>query len=140
MAPTIPLCDLESRARERLSPEVYGYYAGAAGAGTTLAANLAAFDRLRLRPQVLTGITAPDLSITVLGTRLGLPLAVAPMALHGLAHPEGDVATARAAGDVGTAMILATLRAGAWRRSLPPPPALCGSSCTYCATGARLAR
>ena len=107
--PSIPLCDLESRARERLSPEVYGYYAGAAGAGTTHAANLAAFDRLRLRPHVLTGITAPDLSTTVLGIRLGLPVAVAPMALQGLAHPEGDVATARAAGDVGSAMILATL-------------------------------
>ena len=107
--PSIPLYDLESRARERLSPEVYGYYAGAAGAGTTHAANLAAFDRLRLRPHVLTGITAPDLSTTVLGMRLGLPVAVAPMALQGLAHPEGDVATARAAGDVGTAMILATL-------------------------------
>jgi len=104
-----PSCDLESRAHELLRPEVYGYYAGAAGAGTTLAANLAAFDRLRLRPDVLTGTTAPDLSTTMLGVRIALPVAVAPMALQGLAHPEGDVATARAASDVGTAMILATL-------------------------------
>src|SRR5262245_54419345 len=104
-----PSDDLESRARQRLAPEVYGYYAGAAGAGTTLAGNLAAFDRPRLRPDVLTGITAPDLSTTVLGVRLALPVAVAPMAVQGLAHPEGDVATARAAGGVGTAMILATL-------------------------------
>jgi 4-hydroxymandelate oxidase len=110
MNPSIPpLHDLESRAHELLPPEVYGYYAGAAGAGATLAANLAAFDRLWLRPDVLTGTTAPDLSTTVLGARLTLPVAVAPMALQGLAHPEGDVATARAAGDVGTAMILATL-------------------------------
>ena len=109
MNPSIPPYDLESRAHELLPPEVYIYYAGAAGAGATLAANLAAFDRLRLRPDVLTGTTAPDLSTTVLGARLTLPVAVAPMALQGLAHPEGDMATARATGDVGTAMILATL-------------------------------
>ena len=110
MSPSIPPSyELESRAHDLLPPEVYGYYAGAAGAGTTLAANLAAFDRLRLRPDVLTGTTAPDLSTTVLGVRLALPVAVAPMALQSLAHPEGDVATARAASDVGTAMILATM-------------------------------
>src|SRR5262249_57158631 len=60
-------------------------------------------------PDMLTGTTAPDLSTTVLGVTLTLPVAVAPMALQGLAHPEGDVATARAASDVGSAMILATL-------------------------------
>ena len=50
-----PSSDLESRAQKQLPPEVYGYYAGAAGVGATLAANLAAFDRLRLRPDALTG-------------------------------------------------------------------------------------
>ena len=110
MSPSIPPSyELESRARDLLPPEVYGYYAGAAGAGTTLAANLAAVDRLRLRPNMLTGATGPDLSTTVLGVKLALPVAVAPMALQGLAHPEGDVATGRGANDVGTAMILATM-------------------------------
>src|SRR5262249_31192337 len=109
MNPSIPPYDLESRAHELLPPEVYIYYAGAECAAATLSAHLAAFDRLRLRPDVLTGTTAPDLSTTVLGARLTLPVAVAPMALQGLAHPEGDMATARATGDVGTAMILATL-------------------------------
>jgi 4-hydroxymandelate oxidase len=101
--------DLETLARERLPPEVYAYYAGAAGTGATLAANCAAFDRVRLRPHVLTGVTQADLSTTVLGVRLALPIAVAPMALQGLAHPEGEVATTRAAGAVGTAMILSTM-------------------------------
>src|SRR5262249_56342240 len=99
MNPSIPpLHDLESRAQELLPPEVYGYYAGAAGAGATLAANLAAFDRLQLRPDVLTGTTAPDLSTTVLGARPPLPVALAPMAVPGLAHPRGEGATAPAPG------------------------------------------
>src|SRR5262249_493285 len=74
-----------------------------------LAGNLEAFDRVRLRPRVLTGVAAPDLSATVLGMRLALPVGVAPMALQGLAHPEGEVATARAASGVGVAMTRSTL-------------------------------
>ena len=135
-----PSSDLESRAQKQLPPEVYGYYAGAAGVGATLAANLAAFDRLRLRPDALTGITAPDLSTVVLGMRLTLPVAVAPMALQGLAHPEGEVATARAAAGVGIAMILSTLASRSLEEVAAAAPCRCGSSCTYCATAVRLAR
>jgi 4-hydroxymandelate oxidase len=101
--------ELEVRAREQLPPEVYAYYAGAAGKGATLAANCAAFSRLLLRPRVLNGVVQADASTSVFGVRLALPVAVAPMALQALAHPDGEVATTRAAEAAGTAMILSIM-------------------------------
>jgi len=99
----------EDRARARLPADIYRYFAGGAGDGRTVAANRVAFERVRLRPRVLTGAGEPDLAITTLGQRLAMPVAVAPVALQRLAHPEGELATARAAATAGTAMILSTM-------------------------------
>jgi len=100
---------IEERARARLAPEIHAYFAGAAGAGTTLAANLAALAGAVLRPRVLTGVGEPDLATVVLGERLEIPMAIAPMALQGLAHAEGERATARAARSCGTRFTAATM-------------------------------
>ena len=101
---------LEAAARERLPRMVYDYFAGGAGDESTLADNCAAFGRLAIRPRVLCDVARRDLAVSVLGgQRLEMPVAVAPMAYHCLAHPDGERASARAAGELGTAFVLSTL-------------------------------
>lgn len=100
---------LEAAARERLPKEVYEYYVGGAGEGRTLRENRAAFARVRLRPRVLVDVSRRELAIDTIGQRLSMPVALAPTALQGLAHPDGEIATARAATAVGTAMCLSTI-------------------------------
>ena len=60
----------------------------------TLREERAAFERLRLIPRVLRGVSSADPRITVLGTPVSMPVLVAPMGLHGMVHPEGEYATA----------------------------------------------
>lgn len=96
-------------ARGRLPQMTYDYYAGGAHDEITLRENHAAYDRLRLRYRVLCDISDRDLTATVLGHDLSMPIIVAPTAFHRLAHPDGECATARAAGKASTVMILSTL-------------------------------
>ncbi len=99
---------LEAAARARLPRMVYDYYAGGADDERSLADNRAAWDRYALLPRVLVDIGRRDLATTVLGQAIAAPVAVAPMAYQGLAHPEGERAVARAAGAAGLPMILST--------------------------------
>lgn len=101
--------DYREAAREALSDMAYDYYASGSRGEATLRENRAAFGRLRLRHRVLRDVSDCDLRVEVLGHRLRFPVLVAPTAFHGLAEDEGEVATARAAGDAGTVMTLSTL-------------------------------
>jgi 4-hydroxymandelate oxidase len=105
----INLYDYETIARGKLPAMAYDYYASGAHDELTLAENHAAYDRLKLRYRVLRDISRRSTATTVLGHPLSMPVIVAPTAFHMLAHPEGEVATARAAGSAGTLMILSTL-------------------------------
>ena len=104
----VNLHDFEAIARERLDPGAYGYYSSGAADERTLADNLAAWSEWRLLPRVLTGSRRPELRTTFLGSESSTPFAIAPTALHGLAHPEGELATARAAAAAGTLFTLST--------------------------------
>ena len=101
--------DLEARARTLLAPSAYDYYAGGAEDEVTVRANREAFQRWRFRFRVLTGGSAPKLSLDLLGSTLSLPILLAPVAVHGLGSPEGELATARAAARAGTVFCLSTL-------------------------------
>jgi isopentenyl diphosphate isomerase/L-lactate dehydrogenase-like FMN-dependent dehydrogenase len=68
-----------------------------------------AWDAFRLRPRVLTGVSEVDLSTTILGRPAALPIGIAPAALHGLAHPDGELATARAATASGAIHVVSTV-------------------------------
>ncbi len=93
--------EYELAARHRLPADVWDYLAGGAGSEATLTANRAALRRWALRPRFLVDVSACDPSTTLLGARLAAPIGVAPMAFHRLAHQDGEVATARAAGEAG---------------------------------------
>ncbi|MER5732113.1 aminotransferase class I/II-fold pyridoxal phosphate-dependent enzyme [Streptomyces sp. NPDC002138] len=91
-----------------MAPAVWDFLAGGAGDERTLAANLEAFDRIKLRPRVLAGFGLPDIETKILGRTWGAPVAIAPMAYHTLADPLGEVATARAAGGAAVPLIVST--------------------------------
>ena len=103
------VADYEAAAAERLDPGTYGYYAGGAGDEVTLRDNVEAYRRRQLRPRVLVDVDEPSTATTVLGREISLPLLVAPMAYQRLAHPDGEVAMARAVAAAGTIMCLSTL-------------------------------
>ena len=100
--------DFEPIARELLPKDVYDYFAGGAGDEWTLRENRAAFDRWMIRPRMLTGVTDRDLATELLGTRVAFPVLVAPWAYQRLAHPDGELATARACADAGTIMVVSS--------------------------------
>jgi 4-hydroxymandelate oxidase len=96
--------DYAAAAEAALPADVWGYIQGGGGSEWTVAANRAAFGRVLLRPRVLVDVSTCDLATTVLGARLAAPLGVAPMAYHRLAHDDGEVASAAAAGATGLLM------------------------------------
>jgi 4-hydroxymandelate oxidase len=103
------LDDYEDAARARLPRPVYDYFAGGAEDEVTLRANRAAYEQFHLRPRVMVDVSRVDASVEVLGERLAFPVALAPAALQRLAHPDGELATARAARAAGTLLIASTL-------------------------------
>jgi len=101
--------DYEAAARETLSKIAYDYYRSGANDEITLHENHSAYERIKLKPRVLRDISKRDLTTTILGQTVSMPILVAPTAFHAMACPEGEVATARAAGKADTIMILSTL-------------------------------
>ncbi|MFN2594008.1 MAG: alpha-hydroxy acid oxidase [Actinomycetota bacterium] len=109
MTRIVNLADFEPLAREAMEPSAFDYYFGGAWDEITLRDNVGAFDRYKLRPRVLVDVSAIDMSVELLGTRVSMPLGLAPTALQELADPEGEVATARAARSENTLMCQSTI-------------------------------
>jgi isopentenyl diphosphate isomerase/L-lactate dehydrogenase-like FMN-dependent dehydrogenase len=105
------LASLEERARAVLSPEAMGYIVPSAGSGATARANRAAFGRWQIVPRMLRSGTQRDLSCTILGTSLPAPIMIAPMGVQTLGHPDGELATARAAAALGLPYVHSTAAA-----------------------------
>src|SRR5918912_1258783 len=103
------LRDLEAAAKSRLPKSAFDYYAGGAFDEVTLRDNERAFDRIKLRYRVLVDVSVRDLTTTVLEHPVAFPVLVAPTALQRMAHPDGEIATARAASGAGTLMDISTL-------------------------------
>lgn len=86
-----------------------GYYTGGAWDEVTLRDNREAFERFKLSPRMLVDVSRRDLSTQILGQSVRMPILIAPTAFQCLAHPEGEVATRRAAAEMGVAMVLSTM-------------------------------
>ena len=104
----VTLEEWEAAARDVLSPGIFGYIAGGAGAERTLADNEAAFERMRVWPRVLRRSGSPDPRTELLGMPLSFPVAIAPWAFQRQVHPDGEEATARAAAALGTAVCVSS--------------------------------
>jgi len=107
----VDIAELERRARSLLTPEIYDYYAGGSGSEQTLQASVSAWQQHWLMPRVLRDVSTVDTSVRLPGlpeTVARTPIAVAPTGFQGLAHAEGEVATARGAARAGALMVLST--------------------------------
>ncbi|PTU18413.1 hypothetical protein P175DRAFT_0504336 [Aspergillus ochraceoroseus IBT 24754] len=100
--------DLAKAAEARIPAIVRDYFNEGAGDLVTLKDNSAAFDRYKLRPRVLRDVDNVDTSTTIFGTSVAFPLGFAPAAAHRMAHPEGEMATSRAAAKQNIPMCLSS--------------------------------
>ncbi|MFD5423937.1 lactate 2-monooxygenase [Streptomyces sp. NPDC127084] len=108
--PRLPtdLSRLEELAEHRLGPGPFGYVAGSAGNGSTARANRAALDRRRIVPRMLRDVHERDLSVELLGREIPAPLALAPVGVLSIMHPDAECAAARAAAARGVPYILSS--------------------------------
>nr|BFE61665.1 alpha-hydroxy acid oxidase [Dactylosporangium thailandense] len=104
--PLLTASDYRHSAERIAEPDVWDFIEGGAEDERTLAANLRAFDRVRLRPRMLAGVPDADTTVSLFGTRYATPIGVAPTAYHRLVDPEGEVATARGAGAAGALFVV----------------------------------
>jgi 4-hydroxymandelate oxidase len=111
--------DYHRAARAKLPKEILDYYEGGALDEITLRQNTAGWERLKLYYHVLAGVGTRDLSTTILGQSISLPIGVAPMAFQKLACAAGEIATANAAKAVGTLFILSSFSNTAMESVLP---------------------
>jgi isopentenyl diphosphate isomerase/L-lactate dehydrogenase-like FMN-dependent dehydrogenase len=109
MTAPINVADYFDRAAEKVDPKLWCYFEGGAGDEVTLRANVGAFGRWRLRPRMLVDVTGVSTATTVLGAPVSMPVLVAPFAMQQLLHPEGELATARAAAAAGTLICVSTV-------------------------------
>jgi 4-hydroxymandelate oxidase len=109
MVNDLSLEDLERDARHVIGEMAYAYYAGGSDDERLLTANVEAWGRWQLHPRVLAGVSSVSTATTVLGSAVASPVGIAPTAIQGLAHPEGEVATARGAAKAGALLILSSL-------------------------------
>lgn len=115
------LAQAAATARSRLATDVWDYYDTGAGDETARAEATVAWSRYRLRPRVLRPVGTVDTRTTVLGRPVSTPLLVGPAALHGLAAPGAEAATAEGTSGAGSLMVLST------RSTLPPADATAGA-------------
>ena len=103
MRPRVPVNvdELETHARRAMSDEARAYVGGGAGAESTMRNNRAAFDSWRIVPRMLRDVSVRDTSVELFGQRLPSPVIVSPIGALELAHPEADLAVARAAASLG---------------------------------------
>jgi len=100
--------ELRRRARTLLTRDVYNYYAGGSGRERTLRASEKAWRQVWIAPRVLREVSAVNPAAKLLGAQFATPLCVAPTAFHGLAHPDGELATAAGTAQAGALFVLST--------------------------------
>ena len=104
----VNLSDYEARARATADGSTLDYYDGGSNDEITLRDNPAAFSRITVYPKMFRGVGTRDTSTTVLGTRVANPIIVAPVALLGMLHPDGEIPAVRAGSAAGSIVTLST--------------------------------
>ena len=104
----LTIAELEKHASLRMNKQTRDYYNEGADSGSTLLENTTAYSKYRIRPRVLRDISLIDTSVSLWGARNSVPIGVAPTAMQCLAHPDGEVATAKACRDARIAMGLSS--------------------------------
>lgn len=98
--------ELEGIAEESLPAATFGYVSGGAGLERSVANNRRALEQISIVPRVMRDVAEISTTTTILGGTIRYPLLIAPSAVQRLSHPDGELATARAARDAGLTMVL----------------------------------
>ncbi|GJQ08280.1 hypothetical protein GpartN1_g71.t1 [Galdieria partita] len=101
--------EYETLARQKLPKMAYDYYASGSDDQYTLEDNILAFRRFRFKPRVLVDISVQDIATNILGIPCSFPFVIAPAAMQKMAHPDGEVAVAKAAAASKVIMTLSSL-------------------------------
>jgi len=101
--------EFEKAARSALSRMAWDYYRSGADAERTLRENIRAYRRWEIHYRVLVDVSRREMGTTLFGIPVSMPILIAPTAYQCLAHPDGELATARAAAEAGTIYTLSTL-------------------------------
>ena len=101
--------DFRKLAKKNLPAPIFHYIDGGSDDEVTLKRNTESFSKYDLVPNILASVGEPDLSTTVLGTKIDMPLFLSPTAMQRLYHHDGDKASARAAEKYGTFYSMSTM-------------------------------
>ena len=101
--------DMRVTAQRALPPAHYGYIATGVDGDVTLRANRTAFDHWQIRPHRLVGVDKMNTTTTILGTEMETPIIISPTGSQRAFHPDGEIATARAAKSQKHLMLLSTV-------------------------------
>ena len=104
----LSLPEFEEHAKRCMPTMAYEFVASGAADENTLRWNHDSYDRIRLRPRVLRDVGTVDTRVTLFGTTMPSPIALAPTAYHRAIHDEGEIATARGAGRANTTWVVST--------------------------------
>ena len=101
--------DLRKIARKKLPKPLFNYIDGGSDDESNVCGNTHAYDKVKLVPEYLVDITDIDLSTTVLGREISMPLFIAPTGMTRLFHHDGETAVSKAAAAAGTYYSLSTV-------------------------------
>lgn len=99
---------LREAARKRMSKEAYAYVAGSAGQESTKSMNRSGFEQWKIVPRMLRDVSSCDTSINLLGKRCPVPFLLAPIGVLEMAHPDADLAVAKATAEEGVPFIFSS--------------------------------
>ncbi len=116
------VADARMVAKRTIPGVLFDYIDGAADDETTMRANTAAFDEVMFRPRVGLEVREPDLTTTVLGAKVSMPLLLAPTGLAEAMHRDGAAGAARAAASRGTLCVLSTVAGSPIEQVAPAAP------------------
>ncbi|MCU0447539.1 MAG: lactate 2-monooxygenase [Microscillaceae bacterium] len=111
--PQLPVAfeDLEAKARQEMKPQAFGYIAGGAGGGSTMQNNQDAFKKWQILPRMLRNVSTATSKIELLGHQIAAPIVLAPIGVLSIAHPEAEIAVAKAARAMNIPFTLSTVSA-----------------------------
>ncbi|XP_062554337.1 uncharacterized protein LOC134219579 [Armigeres subalbatus] len=109
MSELITVEDFEDRAAAIIPKEAFDYYQSGADDEQMRKLNRSSFEMLRIRPRMLRNVSNRDMKVKLFGEEYAMPIGIAPTAFQKMAHPEGEVANARAAANRKVLFTLSTL-------------------------------
>ena len=108
MAEPVNIFEYEQLAKDKIEKGHYDFIAGGATDEITIRRTRVVFDSIMIRPRMMVDVSQRDLSTTVLGQKISLPVMLDPAGNHSAAHPDAEIASVKAAGAAGTLMILSS--------------------------------